>query len=71
MDARLIIIGALALACSACAAPQVRTVTDYCTPWRPIYVSKQDVLTDGTARAILEHDRTGAKLCGWTPSKVK
>lgn len=73
MDARLIIAGALALAlaCSACTAPQVRTITDYCTPWRPIYISTQDVLTDATARAILAHDETGAKLCGWTPRKAK
>ena len=69
MDARLILIGALTLACGGCAAPQTRTVTDYCTPWRPIYISKQDVLTDPTARAILQHDETGAKLCGWKPNK--
>jgi hypothetical protein len=49
-------------------APQVRTITDYCTPWRPIFASPKDVLTDGTARAILDHDKTGAKLCGWKPN---
>lgn len=45
--------------------PQVRTVTDYCTPWRPIYVAANDVLSDPTAKAILEHDRTGVKLGCW------
>jgi hypothetical protein len=37
-------------------------------------VSKKDVLTDGTARQIRDHDETGAKLCGWkpkTPAKAK
>lgn len=47
---------------------QIRTVTDYCTPWRAIYPSRQDVLTDGTAKAILAHDQTGEKLCGWKPT---
>ena len=52
-----------------CAVQKTRTVTDYCTPWHPIFVSKKDVLTDATARAILAHDQTGAKLCGWKPAK--
>lgn len=54
--------------------PETRTVLDNCTPWAPIYVSRQDVLTDATAKAILRHDETGAKLCGWKPkteTKVK
>jgi hypothetical protein len=38
---------------------------DPCGPWRPIYVSRADSLTDGTARAILAHNETGARLCGW------
>jgi hypothetical protein len=36
-----------------------------CLAFKPIYVSKNDVLTDGTARAILAHNVTGAKKCGW------
>jgi kynureninase len=36
-----------------------------CLAFKPIYVSKSDVLTDGTARAILAHNETGAKKCGW------
>lgn len=53
---------------------QVRTVTDYCTPWKPIYVAANDVLSDPTAKAILEHDETGVKLGCWkapTPSSGK
>lgn len=38
---------------------------------RPIMVSKQDQLTDGTARQILDHDQTGAQICGWKPKAVK
>lgn len=68
MDARLTLVAVLAIACAGCAAPQVRTVTDYCTPWRPIYPSQRDVLTDGTAKQILQHDETGATLCGWKPT---
>lgn len=39
--------------------------TDPCAPWRPILVSRQDVLTEGTARALLAHNLTGERLCGW------
>lgn len=39
--------------------------TDACGPWRPIYVSRADVLTEGTARQVLAHNETGARLCGW------
>lgn len=38
---------------------------DYCSTARAIYVSKNDGLTDGTARQVLEHNLTGQKLCGW------
>lgn len=68
---RAISIMSLALAGAGCATPQTRVVTDYCTPWRPIYPSRTDVLTDGTAKAILAHDHTGAKLCGWKPNPTK
>lgn len=44
-------------------------VTDTACEWtRPIYVSKTDVLSDDTARAILAHNMAGAKVCGWKPS---
>jgi hypothetical protein len=39
--------------------------TSACSGWKPIYVSRADVLTDGTARAILAHNETGRALCGW------
>lgn len=39
--------------------------TSPCSGWRPIYVSRTDALTPDTARQILAHNETGARLCGW------
>jgi len=36
-----------------------------CAGWRPIYVSDEDVLSEGTAEAILSHNLTGREACGW------
>lgn len=36
-----------------------------CGAWRPILVGDGDTLTAETARAILAHNRTGRRLCGW------
>ncbi len=36
-----------------------------CGPWRPILVSVADRLEEATARAILAHNMTGRRLCGW------
>ena len=41
------------------------TVPDFCATAKPIYISRNDVLTDQTAAAILAHNLTGRKLCGW------
>lgn len=48
---------------SCCATGPV--TTDGCGWAKPIYISKDDVLTDGTAKQILAHDRTGKSICGW------
>jgi len=42
-----------------------------CSWAKPIYVSRDDVLTDGTARQIKDHDETGARICGWKPNRKK
>lgn len=34
-----------------------------CAWVRPIYISKNDVLTEGTARAILAHNEARAAVC--------
>jgi hypothetical protein len=38
---------------------------DPCGPWQPILVSREDQLSNGTAQAILAHNITGQRLCGW------
>ncbi len=48
---------------ASCASNGARI--DPCGPWRPILVSRADTLTDGTARQILAHNETGARLCDW------
>jgi hypothetical protein len=46
---------------------KTRTVDTACDWTKAIYVDKADVLTDDTAKAILAHNRAGAKVCGWKP----
>lgn len=46
---------------------QTRTVDTACDWTKPVYVDKADVLTDETAKAILAHNRAGARVCGWKP----
>lgn len=42
------------------------TATDLgCTWAKPIYPSRADVITRGTAEQIVEHNETGAERCGW------
>ena len=41
-----------------------QTDCDWAAPIRP---SRADQLTDDTARQILVHNETGARLCGWGP----
>ena len=60
----------LLLPLAGCATTGGRA-TDYCAPWKPIFVSRVDVLTDGTARAIRDHDETGVKLGCWLAPKKK
>lgn len=54
----------MAMQLSACAMTG-RVTDSYCAIGRTIYISKQDVLTDGTARQILDHNEVGKALCGW------
>lgn len=36
-----------------------------CATWRPIFISRADVLTPETARQVLAHNEAGARVCGW------
>jgi hypothetical protein len=41
------------------------TQPDFCATALPIYISKDDKISDDTARQILKHNLTGRKLCNW------
>lgn len=45
------------------------TTADWCAVNSPIRPTADDVATmsNGTARQLLEHNKTGAQLCGWKP----
>lgn len=43
----------------------------FCDVSGPIFIGKEDVLTDLTARQILTHNNTGVKLCHWVGSNRK
>lgn len=72
----------LAILLTACATtgpatepePQIvtrtRVIDTGCQTFKPIYVSKADVLTRETADSILANNVAGARQCGWRP-KVK
>ncbi|MFM0495575.1 thioredoxin domain-containing protein [Paraburkholderia caledonica] len=77
----LCLLGPLLISCATNGADQAkapaaeplvqvktRFVDTGCDWTKPIYVSKGDVLTDETAKAILAHNLAGAKQCGWKPS---
>lgn len=42
-----------------------RGIDAACQLFRPIYVSRADVLTEGTAVQIEAHNESGARVCGW------
>ena len=51
----------LLLAVSACSS--VGPATNECVWVKPIYVSKADVLTEGTVEQILRHNETWERVC--------
>lgn len=55
----------IAILLAACEAGPV--TSDPCGPWRAIRPGREDVLTAETARQVLAHNLTGARLCGWQP----
>lgn len=57
-----------AAACAPIVLPP-KIIDTGCDWMTPIFVSKTDVLSDATAKAILAYDKTGAAKCGWKPSK--
>lgn len=61
---------ALALLLTGCATGGPATEGG-CAAFQPIYVSRADTLTDGTAEQILVHNETGGRLCRWRPAREK
>ena len=51
---------ALVIGLTACCDPPADS---YCTVAKPVYMSKEDVLTRDTLREIVTHNETWAKLC--------
>ena len=39
-----------------------------CAAFVPVYIHKDDQLTDGTARPILQNNLVGMELCKWEPN---
>jgi hypothetical protein len=58
-------IGPMILALSWLVTGCAHRGTEGCEAWRPILRSQEDVLSVETARAILAHNLTGRRLCGW------
>lgn len=56
--------GLLLLSLSACATSGP-VADSFCAVARPIYFATSDVLSDRTERAVIAHNETGEKLCGW------
>ena len=47
------------------------TATQICRTWEPIYPSRRDVLTDGTASQIAGNNAAHEKWCGTKPPPEK
>jgi hypothetical protein len=54
---------------AGCGERRAVVIDNGCSWAKPIYVSKDDVLTDPTAKAIRDHDETGKRICGWKPKQ--
>ena len=52
-----------ALLLSACSASTPEIKSDYCLYYEIVTVSHQDVITDGTAKPILDNNDTWKALC--------
>ena len=58
-------VGALLVSLLLMSGCATGPVTNFCQMAEPILISRQDVLTDGTARQILAHNEVGRATCGW------
>lgn len=70
---RRLILPLLLASCATMAGCATRPVVtpNPCAGWVAIYPSKADVLTDGTAKQILAHDRHGVDVKCWAAPGAK
>ena len=54
---------------SGCARTELVAEPSFCAVSGPIMIGREDVLTDQTARLILNHNLVGRQLCGWKGRK--
>lgn len=59
----LLLLASCALMAGCVTKPVVKPAP--CAGWAAIYPSRADVLTDGTAKQILAHDRHGEAIGCW------
>jgi len=68
MVTRLIVLALVSAVIAGC-EKETRPVSDFCLLSKPILVSRADVFTPETAKAILDYNERGAALCGWKGGK--
>lgn len=66
---KAVLAAIILLSVTGCAGARVDT--SGCEWAKKILVSPDDVLTDGTAKQVLTHNKTGAQICGWQKSTHK
>lgn len=55
---------AMSFLLTGCVIKQHQSLS-FCETASPIYISRDDVLTQETKRQILAHDVVGERVCGW------
>jgi len=56
--------------CFSCCRPKVIYVNSLCTSIKPIYISRNDVISDSTLRQIFEVNAVWEKMCGNEKDKI-
>lgn len=64
MKCKLALIAATTLSLSACGG-NGPSANSYCSVAKPIYLQEDDNLNRATLKALLTHNETGSRLCGW------
>lgn len=65
----MLLLPLLLVSCALMAGHETKPVDPACVLFKPIYLSKDDILTDDSAKQILAHNKAGADACGWKPRK--